>query len=187
MSSLERLAGAGPAPAETPTAGLRGRRHGEDRLHLLMRDPRRVFATWEVSPALAARAAARAVEAGAPLRYQLRIERAAAAEGPPSDSLTQDLADALGGESWYVDLPRGGGYARALLGLDLRGAFEPLLASRWIAIPPEGPCREEGSWPLDADATAWLTREAERLRSRVGARIPSSASRYLASPQSPKA
>ena len=183
MSSFERLGtGATPVVATPPATSLRGRRYGEDRLHLLTRDPRRVFATWEISAPLAARAAALAAAAGAPVRYQLRVERSATPEGPVRETVTRDLPDALGGESWHVDLPTAGGAARAVLGLDLPGGFEALLVSRWTAVPPDGPCAEIGEWPVDAASAAWLAREAERLRGASGARMPSSVSRYLTAP-----
>lgn len=187
MSSLERLAPReSEAPVEAPPAAWRGRRHGEDRLHLLVRDPHRAFATWEVSEALARRAAALASSRGAAVRYALTVERAGDTEGS-LESWRVPLPDALGGEGWYVDLPHAGGSCRAVLGLDLPGgAFEPLLSSRWMPVPPDGPCRETGDWPADEVRRAWLERDAERQRGRVVTPLPSSASRYLASPQAPK-
>lgn len=187
MSSLERLAPDGiETAAEPPRAAWRGRRHGEERLHLLIRDPHRAFATWEIGEGLARRAAALATARGGPVRYELRIERETHHEGP-RELARVPLPDAVGGESWYVDLPRAGGACRAVLGLDLPGGlFEPLLTSRWMPVPPDGPCRETGEWPVDDVHRAWLERESERLRGRVIAPLPSSASRYLASPQAPK-
>ena len=181
MSSFERLrGGATPAFAPPPTTSLKGRRYGEDRLHILARDPHRLFATWEISPSLAARAAKVAAAAGAAIRYQLRVERAAIAGGPVRETLTQDLPDALDGESWHVDLKSSGGLARALLGIDLPTGFQTFLASRWTAVPPDGPCAETGEWPVDAAAAEWLAGEAERQLGAPGARMPSSATRYLA-------
>ena len=183
MSSFERLAGTTvPVSTAPPAASLRGRRYGEDRLHLLVRDPRRVFATWEISAPLAARAAAIAAAAGIATRYQLRVERAGNPDGPVRETLTRDLPDALNGDAWYVDLPSSGGVARALIGIELPGRFETLLFSRWTAVPPDGPCAETGPWPLDATASAWLEREAARQRAASGAPMPSSATRYLAAP-----
>jgi hypothetical protein len=196
-SSFERLgerpgepggaggAGEPSAPLPAHPAAFRGLRYGEDRLHLLVRDPRRVFALWEVSEPLARRAAAIASERGAALRLSLAIE---CADRPGSDpeTIRVPLPDALAGEGWYVDLPRGGGHCRAHLGLELPEGFEPLLTSRWMPVPPEGPCRETGTWPVDEVRRAWLDRETERLRGRVVAPLPSSASRYLASPPVPK-
>jgi len=69
------------------------------------------------------------------------------------------------------------------MGIDLPAGFETLLASRWTVVPPDGPCAEEGDWPLDAAAAAWLAREAERQRRSSGARMPSSATRYLTAPE----
>jgi hypothetical protein len=184
MTSLERL-GAATEPLPPPAASWRGRRFGEDRLHLLVRDPRRVFAAWEITPSLARRAAAMAASAGAPLRFVLAIERSERASTQPAETIRAALPDAVGGDGWYVDLPRGGGWARAVLGIDLRdgaAGLEPLLASRWMPVPPEGPCREEGEWPVDDVRRAWLAREAERLRGRAVPALPSSAARYLASP-----
>jgi hypothetical protein len=197
MSSFERLGdllgererlGDGVAidTVPPPPAALRGLRHGEDRLHLLVRDPRRVFALWEVSDALARRAAGIASTAKSPLRYALTIECSDRPGGPLRDTIKISLPDALGGEGWYVDLPRGGGGCRAVLGLDLPHGFEPLLASRWMPVPPEGPCQEIGEWPVDDGRREWLEREMARLRGRAVAPLPSSASRYLASPAVPK-
>lgn len=185
MSSMERLA-VWPAPAEPPPAAWRGRRHDEDRLHLLVRDPHRVFAIWEVSEALARRASERAASRGAPLRYVLVLERSGREGDAPHEALRVPLPDAVGGEGWYLDLPRGGGLCRVVLGLELPEGFEPLLLSRWMPVPPDGPCSEMGDWPVDDVRRAWLEREAERLRGRAPAPLPSSAARYLASPQAPK-
>lgn len=183
MSSFERLGGAvAPASTAQPTASLRGRRYGEDRLHLLARDPHRVFATWEISASLAARAAASAAAAGAATRYQLRVQRAGSPEGPIRETLSHDLPDALNGDAWYVALPNPGGVARAVLGIELPGGFEALLFSRWTTVPPDGPCAETGAWPLDPAASEWLEREAARQRAASGAPMPSSATRYLAVP-----
>ncbi|HEX7079138.1 MAG TPA: DUF4912 domain-containing protein [Candidatus Eisenbacteria bacterium] len=180
--STERLLARRPAPSEPPPAAWRGRRYDEDRLHLLVRDPRRVFAAWEISRATAEAASASAARAGAPVRYALRIERAARAGDEAAESLRVDLPDAQGGEGWYVELPRGGGWARAVIGIDLPGGFEPLLASRWMPVPPDGPCAEAGSWPADESARAWLERDAERKRGQSVPRLPTSSTRYLASP-----
>jgi len=183
VSSFERL-GVLTSPQEPPQAAWRGRRYGEDHLYLLVRDPRRVFAAWEISAPLARRAAAAA--AGVPARYALMLERADLPGNAPREAIRADLPDALGGEGWYLDLPRGGGSCRAILGVDLPGGFEALLTSRWVPIPPEGACRELGEWPTDDVRRAWLASEAERSRARSAPPLPSSASRYLASPQVPK-
>jgi hypothetical protein len=187
MSSFERL-GAATEPLPPPAASWRGRRFEEDRLHLLVRDPRRVFAAWEVSASLARRAAAMAASAGAPLRFVLAIERSESAPSQgaaPAETIRVPLPDAILGDGWYVDLPRGGGFARAVLGIEI-GAGDagqaPLLASRWMPVPPQGQCREEGEWPVDEARRAWLAREAERLRGRAVPSLPSSAARYLTSP-----
>lgn len=188
MSSFQRLGSVASPDVAIPTAtALRGRRYDDDRLHLLTRDPRRLFATWEISAPLAARAADLAAKAGAAIRYQLRVIRADLPEGAVRETLTHELPDALSAESWNVDLPSAGGAARAFIGIALPTGFETLLASRWTPVPPEGPCAEEGEWPLDAAAAAWLAREAERQRLASGARLPSSASRYLSPPEPPKA
>lgn len=187
MSSLERLATREPAVrVEPPAAAWRGRRHGEDHLHLLVRDPHRVFAAWEVSEGLARRASALAASKGVPVRYALVLERSGGEPVPPRESVRIAVPDAIGGEGWYADLPRGGGSCRAVLGLELPVGFEPLLTSRWMPVPPDGPCRETGDWPVDDVRRAWLERESERLRGRAVSPLPSSASRYLASPQAPK-
>jgi hypothetical protein len=187
MSSLERLAPPeSAAPVEAPPAAWRGRRHGEDRLHLLVRDPYRVFATWELGETLARRAAALAASKGTPVRYVLALQRVQEGE-EPRETARIPLPDALGSEGWYLDLPRGGGACRALIGVELPGGeLETLLASRWMPVPPDGPCRETGEWAADAVRRAWLERESERLRGRAVTPLPSSASRYLASPQAPK-
>src|SRR3989442_13964449 len=132
VNSLERLAPALPAAVEPPFSSLRGRRYGEDRLYLLVRDPRSALAVWELTPALHARAQALARESGGPLRYQILIERRADGRATPAVSATVDLPDALGGERWYVKLPRAGGECRGLLGIALPRGFEPLLRSSWV-------------------------------------------------------
>lgn len=185
MSSFERLGAAASAVAAPTATALRGRRHGDDRLYLLVRDPRRLYATWEISASLAARAVALAATRGAPVRVQLRVERAATHTETVRETLSYDLPDAVNGEGWYVDLPNPGGAARALIGLDLPGGFEALLVSRWTEVPPDGPCAEEGTWDLDADAAAWLEREEARQRAAKGVRVPSSATRYLTPPPPP--
>ena len=83
VSSLERLAPAHPVP-EPPPSSLRGRRYGEDRLYLLVRDPRTVLALWELTPALHARAqgSARARRGlPEPQGFQLKTALAAGAPG----------------------------------------------------------------------------------------------------------
>ena len=180
MNSLERLAPASPAVVEPPPSSLRGRRYGEDRLYLLVRDPRSVLAIWELTPALHARAQARARERGRPLRYRIVIERrpvASAVAGAACAAV--DLHDALGGERWYVSLPQAGGECRALLGILLAQDFEPLLHSSWVPVPPDGPCAEDGAWELTPEARAWLIEVARAGRAPGGG--ISSAARYQAS------
>jgi hypothetical protein len=183
MSSTERLAPPGPLGASATWApvSLRGRRYGEDRLHLLVRDPRRVLAVWELSQATASGAAARAGEAGAPIRYQVRIERAREADLSPETIATADLPDALGGEGWYLAIPPRAGRCRAVIGLDLASGFSPLLTSRWVATPPDGPCEEVAKWPLGADGEAWAAQQWGRATAER-APAPSSAARYLPPP-----
>src|SRR5262249_40857129 len=154
MSSLDRLQPA--ATAEGPPAPLRGRRYDESRLHLLVRDPRRVFATWEISASFARSAAARAGAMHASVRYRLWIDRVAREGDPPRVVVSADIPDALGGEGWYLDLPESGGFARARIGLDLPGDSVTLLESRWMPVPPDGPCAEAGSWDIDPTAAEWL-------------------------------
>ena len=183
MSSTERL-----APPHAPAvafvaaaASLRGRRYGEDRLHLLVRDPFFVMALWEIAPATADAAASRAQAANAPARYRLRVERAR--DGEPESAAVviaeADLPDALGGESWYLAIPPAAGRARALLGLDLHGRFESILVSRWVATPPAGPCDRVAPWPLGEGGEAWAAAQARLAGKGVGLSLPSSAARYL--------
>ena len=163
MSSLDRL---GTTSFADPTgADEIGRRYHEDRLHLLVRDPRRVFATWEISPALASFAAARAGEARAIARYQIRVERIENGADPARTVATVDLSDALQRDGWYIDLPVSGGQVRAIMGLDLPGGFHPLLHSRWAAVPPEGLSSERG--PLQAGGPP-LGAAASRDRGTAG-------------------
>ena len=140
-----------------------------------------MFTTWEISPALASLASSRAAAAGAPLRYRLLIECRERLEAESRVSASADLPDAIGQDSWYFDLRGPAGEARALLGLDLPGGFEPLLTSRWMPVPPDGPCHEEGSWDLDPEGAAWLSHHAGPGRNAM-VPVPSSASRYLVSP-----
>ena len=178
MSSTERLATR--APTEAPPAPLRGRRYGEDRLHLLIRDPHRALVTWEISPDLHARASSLASAAQTPLRYRVVVHQASRPDQAPSATIGLDLPDALRDESWYLDLEASGGVARAELGLDLPSGFAPLLRSRWMPVPPRGPCAETGAWPIDPASAAWLDLEAARARSDSPRTHPSSAARYLA-------
>ena len=104
MDSTGRLALA-PLPADPPLSVLRGRRYGEDRLYLLVRDPRCVLILWE----LTAETHARAVAASRPPRYQIRIDRRADPRAAVEAIATVDLPDALGGDRWYVTLPKPGG------------------------------------------------------------------------------
>ncbi len=147
MNSTGRLAPAPPA-ADLPASLLRGRRYGVDRLYLLVRDPRRVLAVWELTAETHARARAAARARGASPHYQIRIERRADPRGAVEAVAGGELQDALAGERWYVSLPRSGGECRALLGFVLEGAFTQLLESTWVPVPPEGPCAEEGVWDL---------------------------------------
>ena len=179
MTSLERLAT--QAPVEAPAAPLRGRRHGEDRLHLLVRDPHRAAAIWEISPALHARAESMARAARVTLRYRLLVHQAPGPDRAPSATIAIDLPDALQDESWFFDLSTSGGVARAELGLDLPSGFARLLASRWMPVPPDGPCAETGAWSVDPASAAWLDAEAARSRSGSPHTSPSSVARYLAS------
>ena len=181
MSSLERLADATPS-SEPVRAALRGRRYGEDRLYLLVRDPRSVFAAWELTPALHARGEELARAAGAPTRYQARVERRVRDGDPASACAVVDLPDALGGEGWYIDLPVAGGECRALLGLDLPAGFVPLLTSRWVSVPPEGPGAQTGEWEIDARGAAWLEREFALERASAGGAVATSGARFLESP-----
>ena len=183
MSSTERLALPGPigASATWVPPSLRGRRYGDDRLHLLVRDPRRVVAVWEISQATASGAAARAGEAGVPIRYVLKIERQREDGLAPELIAGADLPDALGGEGWYVAIPARAGHCRAVIGIDLPSGFTPLLTSRWAPTPPDGPCEETAPWPLGDEGEAWAARQwARALAERAPA--PSSAARYLPPP-----
>ncbi|HEU4335008.1 MAG TPA: DUF4912 domain-containing protein [Candidatus Eisenbacteria bacterium] len=184
MSSLERLAPPPPSAASGPP--LRGRRYGEDRLHLLVRDPARALAVWEICPELAARAAERAAASGAPLRYRLRVEWSERETDPASAATEVDLPDALRDEAWYLDLPRSGGGARAVLGLDLPGGFLTLLTSRWVPVPPNGPCAERGEWEMDAAARAWIEQHEALARAASAGAVLSSGARYLLPPAPPR-
>jgi hypothetical protein len=161
-----------PGAAPETDATLRGRRYDEDRIHLLVRDPRSLFAAWEISSATARDAAHRMREAGAPLRYQLRIERREREGGAVAPARGIDLPDALGGEGWYVELESAGGSCRALIGLDAPGGFAPLLTSRWVSVPPDGPCAEEGVWDLAPDAALALRGYFAGATAPPGSRAP---------------
>ena len=178
MNSSERLAPQLPAAMEPPQSSLRGRRYGEDRLYLLVRDPHTALAVWELTQAAHARAQATARERGSPVRYRMVIERRANERDPGAAEATHDLPDALGGDRWYVKLTRPGGECRALLGLAIDGVFEPLLQSSWVPVPPDGPCAEEGAWDLTPEAKAWLLERARAARGTPGAM--GSAARYAA-------
>ncbi len=178
MNSSERLAPGLPVAAEAPQSSLRGRRYGEDRIYLLVRDPHTALAIWELTPALHARALATARERGSPVRYRMVIERRADERDAGRTLVAHDVPDALGGDRWYVKLPLAGGECRALLGISLGDAFSPLLESSWVPVPPDGPCAEEGAWDLTPEAKAWLLERARAARGAAGAM--GSAARYLA-------
>ena len=178
MSSLERLAAAAPA-ATLPSSAWKGRRHAEDRLYLMVRDPHSAFAAWEITPALHRRAEAVARAADAAIAYQLRVERRRDGEAPASIAAIADLPDALGGEGWYFELPQSGGECRAALGVVLPGGFEPLLHSRWIPVPPDGACAETGEWDPNEGDLEWFDRLAGPTRPGLGSSFGSSARRYL--------
>ena len=137
---------------------------------------------WEISEALAARAVSLSGGAGAP-RYVLTIERADREGEGAAVVVRVDLPDALGGESWYVDLPRGGGRARAVIGIEAGGTIEPLLVSRWTFVPPEGPCAEEAPWDIPPEHAAWLADQAARAKA-LG-RAPSSPAARFPMPGDP--
>ena len=186
MSSLERLAPTEITDAPNASGPLRGRRYAEDRLHLLVRDPRHVLAIWEISQDLNERASTMAHAAGSPVRYQIRIERETRVGAPSEIARTVDLPDALRDELWYVELPEPGGRVRLHLGLDLSGRFAVLLTSRWASVPPGRPCGEVGKWPVDPESAAWLERRlAEQALEPTGI-PPSSAARYLVPPGPPR-
>lgn len=175
MSSLERLT-VEPGQALPPPASLRGRRYGEDRIHLLVRDPRSVLVVWELAPGTSERAGALAAVRGMPALYVLRLERRERADQRAAVQRDLDLPDALGGEGWYVELPLAGGELRATIGLRLREEFHPLLESRWTPVPPDGPCLEEGEWDLTPEAEAWLrARLAAAGAAAPGSGMPSMA------------
>jgi hypothetical protein len=168
MSSTGHRSPALPTMVETPPSSLRGRRYGEDRLYLLVRDPRTVMALWELTP--------RHHRAGH--RYGIRIERRAA-DGKPGEVVARvDLPDALGGERWYVALPRSGGECRALLGVELPEGFHTLLESGWVPVPPDGPCAEEGAWDLTPEARTWLEAWARAARGTGPGGWPGSTARF---------
>jgi hypothetical protein len=176
VSSLERLAPSLPA-LELPPSSLRGKRYGEDRLYLLVRDPRTVLAVWELTPALHARAQASARDRGAPPRYRIVIERRQDERAPVLVLATVELPDALQGDRWYVKLPQSGGECRALLGISIAGALDPVLSSSWVPVPPDHPCAEDGAWDLTEEAKAWLLERARAAR--AAAQAAGSASRYF--------
>jgi hypothetical protein len=176
MSSTGRLSPPHPSPVSAPLSSLRGRRYGEDRLYLLVRDPHCVLAIWELTPDAHARAEAVARERRAPVRYEIRIERRADERGPAGTEAIEEIPDALGGDRWYVKLPRSGGECRAILGIAVPPGFTPILESSWVPVPPDGPCAEEGAWDLTPEAKSWLL---ERSRAARGPRHGmSSAARY---------
>lgn len=165
-----------PASVAAPPSSLRGRRYGEDRLYLLVRDPRCALAVWELTPATHARAEARARERHEPVRYEIRVERREQDRDAAELLVRVDLPDALQGDRWYVTLPRSGGWCRAHLGLRLGEAFEPLFPSSWVPVPPDGPCAEEGSWDLTPEARAWLEERAREARGLPA--VPGSVARF---------
>jgi hypothetical protein len=147
MSSTGRLSP--PLSAADPAQLQRSDiRYGEDRLYLLVRDPRSALLVWELTDASVARAKSLAKGDGSSPRYEIRIERRADDRGT-AESLTRvDVPDAVGGDRWYVSLPRSGGECRAFLGAVCGESFVALVTSSWVPVPPDGPCAEEGPWAL---------------------------------------
>jgi hypothetical protein len=143
-----------------------------------VRDPRRVLALWEWSPAAASAAAETAAKAGSPLRVALQVERERGEALPPEVVATADLPDAFRDESWYLDIPPRAGRCRARMGLQLPSGFHAFLVSRWVATPPPGMCEAEGTWPLTPKGHAWAERERER-GSRDERSVPGSSVRFL--------
>ena len=176
MSSTGPHSPALPTVVPTAPSALRGRRYGEDRLYLLVRDPRRALAVWELTPATHARARSLAHDRREPLRYEIRLERRAHDRDAGELFVRVDLPDALGGERWYVTLPRAGGWCRAHLGLRLGETFQAVLTSSWVPVPPDGPCAEEGDWDLTPEARAWLDERARAARGLPAA--PGSVARF---------
>ena len=125
--------------------------------------------------------------AGLPVRYVLVVERAERQGQDVTVVVRADLPDALGGDSWYVDLPRGGGTVRARIVLDLGNAAdraagaEALLVSRWAPVPPEGPCAEESSWDVSVEHARWLEEQAAGARP-IGRTASSPTGRFPAFP-----
>lgn len=139
MSSTGRLSP--PRSASEPPPSHRGLvRYGEDRLYLLVRDPRCALLVWELSNAPAA-------------RYEIRIERRADDRAPAEPLMRVDIPDAVGGDRWYVNLPRSGGECRAHLGVGSGESFVARVTSSWVPVPPDGPCAEEGAWDLTPSAS----------------------------------
>ncbi len=167
MSSTGRLSPPLSA-SEAPPSQRSVIRYGEDRLYLLVRDPRCALAVWELTEASVARAASAAGGDVHSPRYQIRIERRADARSPAEALTRVDMPDAVGGERWYVSLPRSGGECRALLGVQSGEAFVALLTSSWVPVPPDGPCAEEGAWSLTHEARAWLLERAQAGREPAG-------------------
>ncbi len=167
MSSTGRLSPA-VSDSEAPPPQRVGIRYGEDRLYLLVRDPRCALVVWELTEASAARAESASGGPGSSPRYQIRIERRADARGPAEELVRVDTPDAAKGERWYVSLPRSSGECRALLGFQAGESFVALLTSSWVPVPPDGPCAEEGAWGLTHEARAWLLERAIAGRKPAG-------------------
>jgi hypothetical protein len=167
MSSTGRLSPPQSA-SEAPPPQRGDVRYGEDRLDLLVRDPRCALLVWELSDASVARAKSLAKGEGSSPRYEIRIERRADDRGPAEALTRVDVPDAVGGDRWYVSLPRSGGECRASLGTDSGESFVALVMSSWVPVPPDGPCAEEGAWALTHEARAWLLARARAEREPAG-------------------
>lgn len=119
------------APATPPQTGPLPRDYGVTRLALLPRDPRWLYAYWEIAPYTweeARRAFGEQVSRGRAV-LRMHSDNAGARE-------TFDVDIALDTRHWYIHAPHGGGQWRAELGLVLPdGRFVLLAISNEVRLP----------------------------------------------------
>lgn len=133
------------ADSEPPTPPL-PTRYGGDRVAALPRDPKTVFAWWDVSPEHRARVASELASIaadgrpGTPPGDALRIAALAAGDGRETGFWFVPLPPLA--TSWYVDVPRTSRRYEIAIGLLSDGRFAPLAAPVRVDMPAAEPSRD---------------------------------------------
>lgn len=142
------MAGTVDGPYELPAG------YGVNRLGLLVRDPRCVFAFWEVTAGGWEAAVRRLPPGGEPPRLVLQVRdrphesaRATLGRGAPGvDECVREYTVA-GADQWYVHLDGPGRAVAAVIGARSGSAFVPIARSPTVHTPPGTVCPQEaGEW-----------------------------------------